>query len=169
MRSKSRPPKRTLSVALFALVAAGATCAAPDTGPIAPADAGEVFRVPVTVESDQGPITFQSEIADSPEERQRGMMFRESMADDHGMLFLFPREQQLSFWMKDTFIPLDIIFVRADRTILGIAEMAEPRTLTSQRVPGQSQFVLEINGGLARRRGIRAGQKVTFLAPIPDV
>ncbi len=154
------------------IAGAGATCSSLDTnerGPVQTADAGEVFRIPVTVETDDGPITFQSEIADSPAERQRGMMFRESMSDDHGMVFLFPNERQLSFWMKNTFIPLDIIFIRADRTILGIAENAEPRTLTSQRVEGDSQFVLEINGGLARRRGIRSGQKVTFFAPIPEI
>ena len=95
-------------------------------------------------------------------------MFRESMDADRGMLFLFPREQQLSFWMKNTFIPLDLVFIRSDRTILGVVENAEPRTLTSRRVDGISQFVLEINGGLARTRGIRAGQKVTFMAPIPS-
>ena len=106
----------------------------------------------MTVETDQGPLIFQAEIADSVDERTRGLMFRESMGDDQGMLFLFPREQQLSFWMKNTFIPLDIIFIRSDRTILGIAENAVPQTMTSRRVPGNSQFVLEINGGLSAQR-----------------
>lgn len=127
-----------------------------------------VFRVPVTVETDRGPQIFQAEIADSPSERSRGLMFRESMDDKHGMIFLFPAAQQQSFWMKNTLIPLDIIFIRADRTILGIAENAEPMTMTGRRVEGRSQFVLEINGGLSAKLGIRAGQKVSFMAPLPD-
>ncbi|MEO1336362.1 MAG: DUF192 domain-containing protein [Myxococcota bacterium] len=143
-----------------------ATCTA-DTGEEPASDVGAVFRVPVTIETEQGPMTFRAELADSPDERTQGLMFRESLSDAHGMLFLFPVEQQLSFWMKNTLIPLDIIFIREDRTILGIVENAEPRTMTSRMIPGRSQFVLEINGGLAAKKGIQAGQKVTFLAPIP--
>ena len=152
------------AVALMLFVAS-ATCSASEP---AGADAGQVFRVPVTVETGQGPVTFQSELADNVEERTQGLMFRERMDDTHGMLFLFPFEQQLSFWMKNTLIPLDLIFIRSDRTILGVVENAEPQTLTRRMVPGRSQFVLEINGGLSSKKGIQAGQKVTFLAPIPD-
>jgi uncharacterized membrane protein (UPF0127 family) len=83
------------------------------------------------------------------------------------MLFLFPDEAPRSFWMRNTLIPLDIIFVRQDRTILGIVENAEPKTDTSRAVEGASQFVLEINGGLSQKLGIAAGQTVTFMAPIP--
>jgi uncharacterized membrane protein (UPF0127 family) len=132
-------------------------------------DAGEAaFRIPVSIASAGGEVTFQAEIADTPEERNRGLMFRESMGDREGMLFLFHDEQPRSFWMRNTLIPLDMIFVRTDRTILGIVENAEPKTETSRAVEGASQFVLEINGGLSQQLGIAAGQTVTFMAPIPS-
>jgi uncharacterized membrane protein (UPF0127 family) len=131
-------------------------------------DSGEnPFRIPVSVAASSGEIVFQAELADSPTERNKGLMFRESMGEREGMLFLFPDEAPRSFWMRNTLIPLDMIFVRADRTILGIVENAEPKTDTARAVEGSSQFVLEINGGLSRRLGIAPGQTVTFMAPIP--
>ncbi len=131
-------------------------------------DAGSVVRVPVTISTSEGDVAIQSEIADTPAARQRGLMFRDSMGDLEGMLFLFPDEKQRSFWMKNTLIPLDIIFIRADRTILGIVENATPKTTTSRSVPGDSQFVLELKGGRAKQLQIAADQAVTFLVPIPD-
>lgn len=128
----------------------------------------EVIRVPVTIAASE-PVTFDAEIADDPDERREGLMGRTSMDEDRGMLFLFPDEAQRSFWMKDTLIPLDMIFIRADRTILGIVDEAEPNTTLRRSVPGESQFVLEINGGLARAYGIDPGQLVTFTATIPDL
>lgn len=153
-----------LALALAALTAGGcsASLAEPD------ATAPQVLRIPVTIDTETGAKVFQAEIADTPEERARGLMKRTSMGEDEGMLFLFGEEQQLSFWMRETFIPLDMIFIRGDRTILGVVENAEPRTDTSRRVPGLSQFVLEINGGLAAKLGIKAGQTVSFYAPLPE-
>jgi uncharacterized membrane protein (UPF0127 family) len=124
-------------------------------------------RIPVTIATEAGDVTFQAELADDDAERQKGLMFRTAMGDSEGMLFLFPREQQLAFWMRNTLIPLDMVFIKADRTILGVVENATPRTETSRKVPGNSQFVLELNGGTASRLGIKAGQAVTFLAPTP--
>ena len=126
-----------------------------------------VFRIPVTIEASAGNVVFMAEIADTNEERARGLMFRESLKPDHGMLFLFPAAQQNSFWMKNTLIPLDLLFIREDFTVLGIVENAQPRTTVRQSVPGASQFVLEINGGFSAKHGIRAGQRVRFTAPIP--
>ena len=131
-------------------------------------DSGEnPFRIPVSIAASSGEVTFQSELADAPTERNKGLMFRESMGEREGMLFLFPDEAPRSFWMRNTLIPLDMIFVRSDRTILGIVENAEPKTDTARAVEGASQFVLEINGGLSRKLGIAPGQTVTFMAPIP--
>ncbi len=165
---RARPHLRLLVIGFSLLFSA--TCAAADPeeegGRVTDDDA--VVRIPVTVHTSEGPVIFQAELADDEDERTRGMMFRESNAEKNGMLFLFPAEQQRVFWMKNTLISLDIIFIRADRTILGIAANAEPETETKQWVRGQSQFVLEINGGLAAKKGIRAGQKVTFVAPIPE-
>ena len=125
-------------------------------------------RIPVIIDTAEGEVTYQSEIADTPEERALGLMHRKSMGDDQGMIFLFPDERPRSFWMKNTLIPLDMLFIRADRTILGIVENATPQTLTGRSVPGDSQFVLEVNGGQARERGLAAGQQVRFYAPTPS-
>lgn len=130
--------------------------------------AKSTFRIPVTIETPEGPVVYQAEVADEPAERARGLMFREFMEEDHGMLFLFPREAQQSFWMRNTFIPLDMIFIRSDRTILGVVREATPRTDTPRSVPGESKYVLEINGGQAEARGIEAGQTVRFMAPSPE-
>ena len=125
------------------------------------------FRIPVSIAASSGEAIFQSEIADTPLERQKGLMFRTSMGEKEGMLFLFADEAPRSFWMHNTLIPLDMIFIRADRTVLGVVENAEPKTDTSRAVEGASQFVLEINGGAAKKHGIAAGQSMTFMAPIP--
>lgn len=147
-------------------MAVGTACAGPSEEPNGRTD--DAFRIPVTVETEGGPVTFQAEVADTAAERARGLMFRERMEEDHGMLFLFPGESQQSFWMRNTLIPLDMIFIRSDRTILGVVENAEPRTDTPRSVPGLSQFVLEINGGLSAELGIEAGQTVRFMAPMPE-
>lgn len=130
-------------------------------------DGDQRFRIPVTIETAAMPLVFQAELADSASERQRGLMGRTSMGLDQGMLFLFEDEAERAFWMKDTLIPLDMIFIRADRTILGIVDDAEPETTLRRSVPGESQFVLEINGGIARSSGIEPGQLVTFTATVP--
>lgn len=162
------PLVRALVFALgAATLSAGTGCSAAHSG--APDAAGAaVVRIPVTIATDTGPVTIQAELADTPDERSLGLMFRTSMQDEHGMLFLFPDEEQQSFWMKNTLIPLDMIFIRADRTILGIVENATPKTLTPRNVPGDSQFVLEVNAGVSAKRGFRAGQKVDFYAPLPS-
>ena len=78
------------------------------------------------------------------------------------MIFLFPSEEQQSFWMKNTPIPLDMIFINSGRKIVGIVEQTTPFSLDSRSVPAPSQFVLEINGGLAKRHGIGPGDMVRF-------
>lgn len=136
--------------------------------PPEPDAGGEVFRIPVTIEGANGRVTIQAEVADTSEERSKGLMFREHLGENEGMIFLFPQEAQQSFWMRNTLIPLDMIFIRADRTILGIVENAEPRTDTPRSVPGKSQFVLEIAGGASRGLGLGPDQAVNFMAPLPN-
>lgn len=117
----------------------------------------------VTVITQSGrQVSFQVEIADTPAKRERGLMYRTDIPADRGMIFLFPAEAQLSFWMKNTPSPLDIIFITRERKILGIVERAVPFSLDARSVPGQSQFVLEINGSLAKQHGIAAGDTVRF-------
>lgn len=159
--------RKWLAVAAVAAVAACGACT--NGTQTAIKDVGVLpVSVPVTVQTANGPVVFDSEVADTPAARQRGMMFREDMGDRAGMLFVFPMEKHQSFWMKNTLIPLDLIFIRADRTILGVVENAEPETLTGRSVPGISQFVLEVKGGTSADLGIEEGGTTTFMVPIPE-
>jgi uncharacterized membrane protein (UPF0127 family) len=107
-------------------------------------------------------VVFQVEVADTPAKRSLGLQYRKELGDDRGMIFLFPGEAQQSFWMKNTPIPLDMIFINAERKIVGIVEQTTPYSLDSRSVAAPSQFVLEIKGGSARRNGIRPGDSVRF-------
>lgn len=95
-------------------------------------------------------------------DRSRGLMYRKQLDADAGMLFIFETEQQLSFWMRNTYIALDMIFIKADMTILGIVENATPRTEMSRKVPGRSRYVLEVNAGFSRLHGLGPGTQVRF-------
>jgi len=107
-------------------------------------------------------VPFKVEIADTPEKREIGLMYRKDLAADRGMIFIFARESPQSFWMKNTPIPLDMLFISADKKVVGIVEQAAPFTLDPRGVATPSQFVLEINGGLSKRYQIRAGDSVRF-------
>ena len=112
--------------------------------------------------TDAGAARVSVEVVRSFREVQRGLMFRRYMAPDDGMLFIFAQEEQQSFWMKNTLIPLDMIFVRTDMTVLGVVHDAEPKTLGPRRVEGKSQFVVETNAGWAKKHGVKAGVRVEF-------
>lgn len=109
---------------------------------------------------DGGSARFRVEIADSPEERARGLMYRESMSSGAGMLFIFDRPREVGFWMKNTLIPLDMLFVEPDGRVAKVHENAIPHDETL--IPGGANiaYVLEINGGLARRLGISEGAEL---------
>lgn len=107
-------------------------------------------------------IGFAVEIADTPSKRALGLQYRNDLAPDRGMIFLFPVESIQSFWMKNTPLPLDMIFINRDLKIVGIVEQTVPFSLDSRSVNAPSQFVLEINGGLAKRHGMNAGDSVRF-------
>lgn len=133
------------------------------------ASAGEAAaaRVDIAVGSGRN-VPFRVELARTDPEREKGLMYRERMDADAGMLFIFERPGPLTFWMKNTFIPLDMIFIGADHHIVGVVENAEPRTLSARRVDGLSEYVLEINGGLSAKLGIHAGEAVSF-SGVPDL
>jgi uncharacterized membrane protein (UPF0127 family) len=117
----------------------------------------------VTIATQQGrSIAFNVEIADSPAKRELGLQYRRDLASDHGMIFLFPAQSEQTFWMKNTPIPLDMIFISRELKIVGIVEQATPFSLDPRSVGAPSQYVLEINGGLAKRNGIRRGDSVSF-------
>ncbi len=100
------------------------------------------------------------EIARTEAERRQGLMDRASLPEHAGMLFIFDETAVHSFWMKNTLIPLDMIFIDEDGRIAGIVERAEPRTLTERTVGRPSRYVLEVNGGWARAHGVGAGDRV---------
>lgn len=104
--------------------------------------------------------TFTVEIADEAEERRIGMMGREHVAPDEGMLFLFFDNARRSFWMKDTYVPLDIIFIRANGRILNIAHETEPLSEASVPSAGPAVAVLELAGGRAAELGLAPGDMI---------
>lgn len=108
-------------------------------------------------------VSVRVEIAETAEQRQRGLMFRRQLDQDAGMLFLFEQPQHNSFWMHNTYLPLDMIFITADWKILGIVENATPQTDDPRSVPGDSQYVLEVNAGFSRTHQLAPGTTVRFL------
>lgn len=107
------------------------------------------------------------ELANTPDTRTRGLMYRKHLDADAGMLFVFPQPAVQQFWMKNTPLPLDMIFIGADYKVVGIVENAKPFTTTGRGVGKQSQYVLEVNGGFAARHGIREGDRVDLLGIPP--
>ncbi|MFA3915677.1 DUF192 domain-containing protein [Ruegeria sp. 2012CJ15-1] len=111
----------------------------------------------VQLRSSGSELRFRVELADTPQERSRGLMFRESMAPRAGMLFVYEQPQRASFWMKNTLIPLDMIFVDATGTVTHVHHQAIPGDLTAIDGGTGVFSVLEINGGLAKKYGIAPG------------
>lgn len=120
-----------------------------------------VDRVPLVVETAGGERSFTIEIADDASERSRGLMFRETMDGDHGMLFVFPETRPVAFWMKNTPMPLDIVFVGQDGKVLDVLP-GEPFS-EAPVSPGPSvpvRFVLELKRGIAEQSGIADGDSM---------
>ncbi len=107
-----------------------------------------------------GEARFSVDLADSPQERSRGLMFVERMPASRGMLFVYPDARPVAFWMKNTLIPLDMIFADGQGVVVRVHENAVPGDLTSIPSGAPAQFVLEINGGLARQLGIAPGAEL---------
>jgi uncharacterized membrane protein (UPF0127 family) len=118
-------------------------------------------REELAIATDAGERVFHVEIADDQAERARGLMYRRELDDDEGMFFDFGSEQRASFWMRNTYISLDMLFIRADGTIESIAERATP--LSEKSIPSQGpvRYVLEINGGLSDALGIEPGDAIS--------
>ena len=112
------------------------------------------------IQTASGPKKFHVELADNDQSRARGLMFRTQMAPDAGMLFDFKQEAPASFWMRNTLLPLDMLFIRADGTIHHIHQRAIPHDETGIDSNGPVLAVLELNGGTVQRLGIKPGDKV---------
>ena len=107
-----------------------------------------------------GVRSFTVELATNDAERERGLMFRKELPEGRGMLFDFQHEQTVAFWMHNTYIPLDMIFIRADGRILSIAENTKPMSDALVPSGGPVRAVLEVIGGTARKLGIAPGDQV---------
>jgi uncharacterized membrane protein (UPF0127 family) len=114
----------------------------------------------VTIDTARGPAKFKVEVAADDTSREYGLMNRKHMAANDGMLFDFISPQQVAFWMKDTILPLDMLFVDANGKILNIKQNATPFSLLPIPSAGPIRAVIEINGGRAKALGIEAGQTV---------
>ncbi|MEK0081805.1 DUF192 domain-containing protein [Benzoatithermus flavus] len=157
LRDGTPPPRRQAMTRRQALAAGcGLAAAAAAWAAAASAEtAGELF-----IETAKGPRRFTVELADTPETRAKGLMFRESMPVDHGMLFDFGTEQPVAFWMRNTPLPLDMLFIDAHGVVVGIARDTTP--YSEEPIPSGRpvRAVLEVNAGTAERLGIVPGARV---------
>ncbi len=127
---------------------------------VAGAPAGAASFQPLEIVTKNGVQVFSVEMATTEEEKRTGLMYRKELPDGKGMLFDFNPEQEISMWMENTYVSLDMIFIRADGRILRIAENTEPlsRKIISSRGPARA--VLEVVAGTAQKYGIRPGDRV---------
>lgn len=116
----------------------------------------------VFVQTAAGELPVRVEVARSEEERIHGLMFKERLAEDEGMIFLFDKTADHVFWMKNTPLPLDMVFLGEDRKVVGIHENAQPLSLTRVSVGQPSRYVLEVRGGWCRAQGVAPGAQVRF-------
>jgi uncharacterized membrane protein (UPF0127 family) len=117
---------------------------------------GEVARIVTAT----GEHEFKVEIADTPKMRARGLMFRKSMPADRGMLFDFKAERPVSMWMKNTYLPLDMVFIGRDGRVVGVAADTEPLSERIISSPAPAYAVLELNAGAARQISLAPGDRV---------
>jgi uncharacterized protein len=147
---------RTGDRLMMSLVAASVVFAAFYTTPAARAASIQ----PLEIATRSGVHVFSVEMATTEEEKTTGLMYRKELPDGKGMLFDFSPEQQISMWMKNTYISLDMIFIRADGRILRIAENTEPLSTRIISSGGLAKGVLEVIAGTAQKYGIQPGDRV---------
>ena len=107
-------------------------------------------------------ITFNVEVAKTIEERRIGLMYRKKLLNNEGMLFIFPREKIIQLWMKNTYIPLDVIFISENKVIVDIKKNMEKLSETIVKSKVKSRYALEFNAGLINKLDIKIGDKVLF-------
>jgi len=108
------------------------------------------------------PIILDIEIADNDQERMRGLMDRQNLPDNAGMLFVFSNDEPRSFWMKNTFISLDIIYINFRKEIVSIQKYTQPKSTYSIPSEKPARYVLEVNAGFTDKYGIKPGDKIDF-------
>jgi uncharacterized protein len=145
---------RTAALVVLLIAACGEKGRAKLVDPDAP--------VRVVIATPTGDATVTVEVADTKPVIQKGLMHRESLAADRGMLFFMGVERDWGFYMKNTLIPLDIIFITKDLKVAGVARDTVPHSEESRKVGALSIYVLEVNAGWARAHGVERGARVRF-------
>lgn len=121
---------------------------------------GPAVKPSVVIRTATGAAGVEVELARTEKEREVGLMHRRSLPPDSGMLFLFPGDEPRTFWMHETLLTLDMIFVSSDLAIVSIVAMAEPQTDTARKSVQPARYVLEVNGGWAATHGVKPGDRV---------
>ncbi len=156
--------KLRIYVAALALVLAACAPAFPQMlrpyEPLNPAKAQSLALSPLTIDTAAKTVKFTVELASTAKEQEIGLMHRSTMAEDHGMLFDFHEDRRASFWMRNTFIPLDMIFIRANGEIEAIKDNAVPHSESPIGPRAPVRAVLELVGGAALKMGIKPGDRV---------
>lgn len=116
--------------------------------------------------------TIQVDVVDDPRTREIGLMCRTGLPKDYGMLFVFPGESQFTFWMKNTLVSLDMVWIGADKRITALRERMKESTVDTPdfavaRASGEGQYVLELPAGAAARHHLKPGDKLSFKTPVP--
>ena len=119
-------------------------------------------RASIVVETPAGDVPLAVEVAEDDTQRGYGLMFKKALGDGEGMIFLFDETREHIFWMKNTFIPLDMVFVDDHRRVAGVYENAEPFSLRRMTVEKPSRYVLEVNAGWCREHGVAPGTQLRF-------
>ena len=145
---------RLATLSLAAAVALGAAALATDRAAAAPAET-------LVITSASGPHRFEVEVMRTDAEREKGLMFRKTMPDDHGMLFDFKVAQPVMMWMKNTYLPLDMVFIGADGRVISTAQNAVPMSEDIISSHGSALGVLELNAGIVAKYGVKAGDRVS--------
>jgi uncharacterized membrane protein (UPF0127 family) len=143
-------------VAALVLIGSCRGRAAPDARSDMPQEA-------VRFETPNGPWIVRVEVARTEQQRARGLMFRRELAPDRGMVFLFDETSEHPFWMHNTLIPLDMIFLGDDRKVVGVVANAAPQTDTQRTVGKPSRYVVEVSGGEAGAHGVGPGTRAIFV------
>jgi uncharacterized protein len=153
LRYMLRPMKQLFLTFLSVLVIVSGSTGLPEPTPAAE-------QQTIEIASKNGVHVFTVELAVTDQERERGLMFRKQLPEGQGMLFDFKREQEVTMWMENTYIPLDMIFIRRDGRIWRIAENTEPLSRAIISSEGPVLAVLEVVGGTAKKLGIAPGDRV---------
>lgn len=114
-------------------------------------------------------LPFDVEVAATEPSRRKGLMYRKLMEEHHGMLFLFPQERLNSFWMKNTILELDMLFVSKDWRVVGILDHVPPQNEAPRKVDEPSQYVIELVAGATEKFGIKKGMKVVVTGELPAI